>query len=201
MEMMPFLDGVPLAMAKKGLFTHKAGTVFQLAKLVLNNVTYRFTAGTQGAVALNEGVTNWWFVAPDDRFDFDALASMTAGEFLTALAASCDETPVPAWDEFAVWLSESDTTEQVNALFAAASRVECGGISVASVPEFTAPGEHISGVLRWLLAVLTAVGAADVMQMSEFAVHSRKFSVPLKLYAAGADGTETLMTLVFAFQQ
>lgn len=202
METAGFLEGVPLALMKKGLFARKAGTVFQLAKLVFNGKAYTFTAATRGAVALNAAATDWWFVAPDGRFDFDGLGELTAGGFLEAVAASCDGTPVPAWDEFAAWLSESGTVELVNSLFSQVSRVECGGTSAAAVPAFTAPGERISGLLNWLLAVLNGIGAAEAMPMSAARVHSRKFAIPVNIYTAADDGTERLLSsMTFSFQQ
>lgn len=203
METVSFLSGVPLALMKKGLFSRKIGAVVQMAKLLWNGKAYDFKAATQGAVALNSTMTDWWFIAPDDRFDFDGFSDMTLGTFLETMITECNGTPIPAWDDFAVWLSEDSTVEQVNMIFSMVSRVECGGMSLPSfyIPKFTAPGGHISGLLNWVLALFTAIGATDVATMSAFRVHSRKYTIPMNVYTTTDDGTESLsMTMAFSFQ-
>ena len=157
METSGFLSGVPLGSVKNARFLNLAGTFFTLAKLILNGVAYEFTAATDGAVIMSADSMTWKFIAPDGRFDMDALTGMSAVDALRAMAAICDATPVPAWDDFAVWISNSDKVNDINLVLSSATSIMCGELTITNIPTFTAPGEHISGLLNWLANILEAL--------------------------------------------
>ena len=99
METGGFLTGIPLGAVKTARFLNKAGTFFTLAKLIYNGNTYRFSSAQDGAVTANADFLSWKFIGPDGRFDLDTLAAGTAAEMLEAMADTCQESPVPAWEE------------------------------------------------------------------------------------------------------
>lgn len=110
-----FFNGVPLASVKHARFLTRAGDFYSVAKLIFNRKTYNFSdAAENGAVCYGSNYANWVFIAPDDRFDWDAMAEMTLGDMMTYVIEIATASPVPAWDEFVAWLNgESETLDKV----------------------------------------------------------------------------------------
>ena len=110
-----FFNGVPLASVKHARFLTRAGDFYSIAKLIFNRKTYSFSdAAENGAVCYGSNYANWVFIAPDDRFDWDAMAEMTLGDMMTYVIEIATASPVPAWDEFVAWLNgESETLDKV----------------------------------------------------------------------------------------
>ena len=108
-------DKVPIHAVKRAFFTDKLGTVHTLMKLVHNAVTYDFSQSAKGGcVAFASDYSTWEFIAPDGRMGVERgiYQGKTFVEGLRQLQTIVSETPVPAWDQFAVWLNTK--MEKVN---------------------------------------------------------------------------------------
>lgn len=187
METGGFLTGIPLGAVKTARFLNKAGTFFTLAKLIYNGNTYRFSSAQDGAVTANADFLSWKFIGPDGRFDLDTLAAGTAAEMLEAMADTCQESPVPAWEDFALWLAEDVSVKQVNTVFSGCSRAVVAGVEI-QVPVFTAPADF-SGFLQWLVSVM---GEAGELPASGFrnSGSTNRFDVFVDLYQPAGQGMQ-----------
>lgn len=185
-----FLSDVPLAGVKRARFMSKLGAFHTLARLILNGAAYSFTGVSGGAVIMSADAADWKFIAPDGRFDAEALAAMTGGEFLEAWAAECEAAPVAAWDDFAAWLGTAGITEQVGLIFSQCVRAAVAGIDVP-VPTFRAP-EGFAGLLRWVRSTAGSAAGLPAARFRDGAAPNR-FVLPLKLYAPGETAEEQVI--------
>lgn len=155
MEVVSFLDGVPLSSVKNARFVDKLGSMFTLARLVLNGITYRFTASRDGAVFINTSSLSMSFVSPEDLLDEDVLLTMTVSELLEAIAQACETTYVSAWEDYVAWMADEDSLVELNAMLLMLDAAFVGETQV-EMPVFTVQ-ENFSGFVRWVNGLLTPI--------------------------------------------
>jgi len=189
-------NGVPIRAVKRASFKDKLGTLHTLLKLVYNSVTYDFNETAQGgAVVFANNYTNWEFIAPDDRFDFEGYANMTLGATLQNMRTVLAENPIPAWDKFAGWVKGTGAYPQYVVSQSTAYISPVGGSETQiTAPDFTAmSGESF---VDFLDVLIIAIGASS-QSMSGYKTSDTAFACEVRLEA----NSNTLVTMTFKFRE
>lgn len=202
-----FFNGVPLASVKHARFLTRAGDFYSIAKLIFNRKTYNFSdAAENGAVCYGSNYANWVFIAPDDRFDWDAMAEMTFGDMMTYVIEIATASPVPAWDEFVAWLNgESETLDKVlnactRAYLAASDPVPAGGVyTECNVPKLTGSTDFPG----FAACLKDATTPAHEEAAASFRTADKAFSFGIELWGADSEtGKEQkAATLLFTVRE
>lgn len=168
MEQGGFLTGVPLNAVKCARFINKAGSFFTMLKLVLNGSLYDFSDNlSNGAVLLDGQYLHWRFIAPDGKFDLDALGAMDLAEMFKSMGNTLESAPLSAWENFAAWMAEPAAVKQIQTVFDCAAYAGVKG-ALVEPPQFQAP-KSFSAFLSWLSAMS---GSAGNISASEFRVEN-----------------------------
>ena len=200
-----FFNGVPLASVKHARFITKAGHFYTLARLIFNNTVYETSKTAEnGAVVFDGGYANWVFIAPDGRLDYGTMAEMTLGEMLDHLVTTTTASPIPAWDEFAAWLSGSG--DRVGQVLAKATRafvvsvndpgeenaIECG------VPAF----QGFTNFPTFLQCIAAATEPAHGESAADYRTAEKAYSFGVMVLGLDDEGVEKeMMTLLFTFRE
>lgn len=99
---------VPANAVKRAFLTDKLGTVHTLLKMTYKSLVYDFTKSAKGGcVTYASNYSEWEFIAPDGRLRVDkgVYNGKTFVNGIRQLQSIVRENPIPAWDEFAVWMN------------------------------------------------------------------------------------------------
>lgn len=97
-------NGITLAEVRHAVFKNVKNEIRTVARLVdtTKGTNYEFNTAKNGAIVISNNYLNWDFVAPTDfKINPGALVS----DFFDNMQAAVTSRPVPAWDDFAVFLN------------------------------------------------------------------------------------------------
>ena len=190
--------GVPIHAVKRATFKDKLGTLHTLLKLVYNSVTYDFNETAQGgAVIFANNYKNWEFIAPDDRLDFEGYSSMTLGETLDDMQAVLADNPIPAWEQFACWLSKMIYT--INAATSYYTVYLKNTRGTISTPIDVLTFSSMTTFSQFLDTLIAALAPASELSMANFKTSDTSFACVLS-FVNPSNGYE-LRTMTFTFRE
>lgn len=200
-----FFAGLPLASIKTARFLTKAGAFYSMAKIVFNNAVYEVSKTAEnGAVVFEDGYQNWTFIAPDNRFDYDAMESMTLGGLLDYIINTTTEKPVPAWDEFCEWIG--GVAAQLNTVMEIAHGGYIIPINVDEESDYKPIGrpvfQDITNFPTFLQNIRSAIEPAKDSPAADYRAADKAYAFGILVTQLDNDGNEAeALTLMFVFRE
>lgn len=197
-----FLSGVPMASIKHAKFLTKAGAFYTMAKIIYNNKVYETSKTAEnGAVLFDGDYTNWVFVAPDGKLDFDGMNTMSLLDALTYIADAETAVSIPAWDEFCVWIGT--LKDEMNQIFENANRCLLASVNTENVTEINAPHfDAFADFAGFVGAIITACEPAADAMADDFRTAEKAYSFYLTFTALDKEGNEkNELTMMMTFRE
>lgn len=194
-------NSIPLLAMKSAKFLSLAGTLYDLKRIVVNNVKYDIEeTAMNGAVALDSSYRIWSFIAPNDRLDFDDYFTMTLGDGLHALRDAISIQPIVPWDKFVEWLSVHGSSIAPNAagVTYVLTPISSNNIQINGNP---ISFEGLTGFPSFIDALHEAFSDAHSYAMSEFVVGNRNFGFALTISVPASDGNIQTIRLEIYFRE
>lgn len=196
-EAMFLFGGVPIRAVKRAFFKNKLGTIHQLLKLAYNSVIYDFSKTAEGgAVIFENNYTEWEFIAPDNRLDFEGYTNMTLGEAFDAMGVALTDNPIPAWEQFAEWFNtiRNKVNLGTNAFYIYLK--DANGIASTEINNFSF--SKITTFVDFIETLKTACTPALNRSMADFKTSDTSFACILIFYNSS---WSKVMSTTFKFRE
>ncbi len=143
-------NGIKLGEVKVARLLRLSGAISTIRRLIdlPQDVDWVFNTSTNGAVIVSDNYLTWEFIAPDN---YTVTAAATVGGLVDNLTAATTASPVPAWDDFAVFLSNKRST--INSFLAegaSASIIDANGTSYAGTQHLLPVVADFPELLVWM---------------------------------------------------